>query len=256
MPITHPVESVLPILDKLDADVPDDLDVNGTIDKWFQLFKTFCESADVGDLMNVIVEGAYWRDILALTWSFRTFEGIPQIKQFLGDRLALAEVKNLKLKNPSYAELQRPFPDLAWIQVLFEFETNIGLCSGVVRLVPQADGEWRAHSIFTAMDDLKGFPEKIGHLRESETIRGNWGTARAQERSYADRNPTVLIIGGGQCGLHTAARLKYLGIDALILEKNERIGDNWRKRYDALSLHDPVCECFWVHALPLLCSTC
>lgn len=31
---------------------------------------------------------------------------------------------------------------------------------------------------------------------------------RAQEQFYADRNPTVLIIGGGRCGLDIAARLK------------------------------------------------
>jgi phosphoglycerate dehydrogenase-like enzyme len=253
MPITHPLESVLPVLDKLGADVPSDLDVNQTIEKWFEVFKNFCESGDVKNLMNVIVEGAYWRDILALTWSFRTFEGTPKIKQFLEDRLALAEVKNFKLKNPSYAELQRPYPDLAWIQALFEFETNVGLCSGVVRLVPHADGTWKAHTILTTLDDLKGFPEKIGHLRESETFRGNWSAALTQKRSYADRNPTVLIIGGGHCGLEVAARLKYLGIDALVIEKNERIGDNWRKRYDALSLHDTVCK-YMVHDIPIMCS--
>ncbi|KAF8333879.1 hypothetical protein F5887DRAFT_991728 [Amanita rubescens] len=240
MPITHPVESVLPVLDKLGADIPCDLDVDQTIKEWFQLFKCFCESGDVNNLINIIVEGAYWRDVLALTWSIRTFIGTPQIGQFLEDRLALAEVKSFKLKNPSYAELQRPFPDLAWIQALFEFETTVGLCSGVVRLVPQADGKWKAHTILTALDDLKGFPEKIGHLRESETLRGNWGAARAQERLYADRNPTALIIGGGHCGLEISARLKYLGIDSLIIEKNERIGDNWRKRYEALSVHDQV----------------
>ena len=97
-------------------------------------------------------------------------------------------------------------------------------------------------------------PEKIGHLRESETFRGNWSAALVQERSYTDRNPTILIIGGGHCGLEIAARLKYLGVDALIVEKNERIGDNWRKHYEALSLHDPVCECF-MHSVPILCSS-
>ena len=36
-------------------------------------------------------------------------------------------------------------------------------------------------------------------------------------------------------------RLKHLGLNALVVERNERIGDNWRKRYSALCLHDPVC---------------
>ena len=136
MPITRPVESVPSVLDKLDADVPDDLDVNETVDEWFEAFKNVCESGDVNSLTNVIAEGAFWRDILALTWAFCTFQGIPKIKKFFGDRLALAEMKDFKLKNPSYAELQRPFSDLAWIQALFEFETSVGLCSGVVRRIP------------------------------------------------------------------------------------------------------------------------
>ena len=42
-------------------------------------------------------------------------------------------------------------------------------------------------------------------------------------------------------GLSAAARLKFLGINALVVEKNERIGDNWRNRYDSLCLHDSVC---------------
>jgi len=50
----------------------------------------------------------------------------------------------------------------------------------------------------------------------------------------------VVIVGGGQAGLATAARLGQLGIDALIVERNPRIGDNWRKRYHALTLHNQV----------------
>lgn len=40
-------------------------------------------------------------------------------------------------------------------------------------------------------------------------------------------------------GLHIAARLKALGIKALVVERNKRIGDNWRERYEYLSLHFP-----------------
>jgi cation diffusion facilitator CzcD-associated flavoprotein CzcO len=36
-----------------------------------------------------------------------------------------------------------------------------------------------------------------------------------------------------------AARLQALGVSTLIIEKNKRIGDNWRNRYEALSLHFP-----------------
>lgn len=45
-----------------------------------------------------------------------------------------------------------------------------------------------------------------------------------------------------------AARLEALGVPALIIEANDRIGDNWRKRYESLSLHFPV----WQDHLPYI----
>jgi len=50
----------------------------------------------------------------------------------------------------------------------------------------------------------------------------------------------VLVIGGGQSGLCIAARLKQLNVDTLIVDREKRIGDNWRKRYHALTLHNQV----------------
>ena len=47
-------------------------------------------------------------------------------------------------------------------------------------------------------------------------------------------------IGMGQGGLTVAARLKQLGIRSLIVDRNGRIGDNWRNRYHQLVLHDPI----------------
>jgi cation diffusion facilitator CzcD-associated flavoprotein CzcO len=49
-------------------------------------------------------------------------------------------------------------------------------------------------------------------------------------------------VGSGHSGLELAARLKLLGVRALVVERNHSIGDNWRNRYGALCLHWPVCE--------------
>ncbi len=48
------------------------------------------------------------------------------------------------------------------------------------------------------------------------------------------------MVGGGQAGLCIAARLHQLGIDTLIVDRHERVGDNWRKRYHSLTLHNEV----------------
>ena len=50
----------------------------------------------------------------------------------------------------------------------------------------------------------------------------------------------MLVVGGGQAGLSTAARLTQLGVDTLIVDREPRIGDNWRNRYHALVLHNQV----------------
>jgi putative flavoprotein involved in K+ transport len=78
---------------------------------------------------------------------------------------------------------------------------------------------------------LKGFEE-----------RRSTGTEKRSE------NPYVVIVGGGQGGIALAARLQRLGVPAVVLEKNERAGDSWRKRYKALVLHDPV----WYDHLPYI----
>ncbi len=61
-------------------------------------------------------------------------------------------------------------------------------------------------------------------------------------------DPAVIVVGGGQAGLSIAARLHQLGVDTLIVDRHARVGDNWRKRYHSLTLHNEV----FVNHLPYL----
>lgn len=54
-----------------------------------------------------------------------------------------------------------------------------------------------------------------------------------------ERHETV-VIGAGQCGLAAAYYLAKRGIDFVVLEANDRVGDNWRSRYDSLRLYSPA----------------
>jgi cation diffusion facilitator CzcD-associated flavoprotein CzcO len=76
----------------------------------------------------------------------------------------------------------------------------------------------------------------------------NWLDQRTASAKYEDSSPEVLVVGGGQGGLALAARLTQMGIDTLIVDRHERIGDNWRKRYHSLTLHNVV----WTNHLPYL----
>jgi hypothetical protein len=50
----------------------------------------------------------------------------------------------------------------------------------------------------------------------------------------------VVVVGAGQAGLSIAAQLTQLQVDTLIVDRERRIGDNWRNRYHALVLHNQV----------------
>lgn len=104
--------------------------------------------------------------------------------------------------------------------------------------------------------ELKGFEEKTGTHRIAGAEHGahpgrvTWAEQRAHEAAHLgyDEQPEVVIIGGGQGGIALGARLKRLGVSAIIVEKNARAGDSWRNRYKSLCLHDPV----WYDHLPYL----
>jgi putative flavoprotein involved in K+ transport len=134
------------------------------------------------------------------------------------------------------------------IEAIFTFETAEGRCSGVLRLLPDAnDGNTlKAWTLLTALDELKGFEEQVGRSRPkgesySRDFRGpNWLDLRRSAAEYVERDPVVLVVGGGQAGLSIAARLTQLQLDTLIVDREQRIGDNWRNRYHALTLHNQV----------------
>lgn len=53
------------------------------------------------------------------------------------------------------------------------------------------------------------------------------------------RETGTLVIGASAAGLAAAACLKQSGVDAVILEKADAVGDAWRHHYDRLHLHTP-----------------
>ena len=56
----------------------------------------------------------------------------------------------------------------------------------------------------------------------------------------ATQHIDTLIIGAGQAGLATGYHLKQLGREILIVDGNERVGDNWRCHWDSLRLFTPA----------------
>lgn len=249
---TSQLEISLPTLTRLKSELPRGVDATAVACEWFDQFAGRLEKRDVNGVVDLLLDDGFWRDTLALTWDFRTFHGSTKIARFLTDVLSLSSestqskntssvsISNLKLAKDKVS-LQTPYPDLAWIHAAFSFETSTGLGFGIVRLVPTSSTAWKAHVVYTNLEEIKGFPELVGPLRSTSPNHGDdWLAERHREISFEDSQPAVVVIGGGHSGLEMAARLKYLGVPTLVVERHPRVGDSWRTRYEALSLHDPV----------------
>jgi putative flavoprotein involved in K+ transport len=210
-----------------------------------QLNEAF-ERGDAAAAAALFQAGSYWRDLVAFTWNLRTMEGPDQIRAMLESQLPRIRPRSLRLDQAETATTSGDVIE-GWI----EFETETGRGYGHIRL---KDGLiW---TLLTTLTELKGHEEPKGLRRPMGAEHGHglgrktWKEKReveAAELGYATQ-PYVLIVGGGQGGIGLGARLRQLGVPTIIVDRHERPGDQWRKRYKSLCLHDPV----WYDHLPYI----
>jgi cation diffusion facilitator CzcD-associated flavoprotein CzcO len=223
-------------------------DVAVVAENWLAQFEAALAGSDDNTLSLLFQPDSYWRDVLALSWNIQTLNGADAILDELKIHAQHTSPRGFAI-DPERAPPRRVTrAGSQAIEAIFKFETAVGRGHGIVRLVPDAadGGKLKAWTLLTALEELRGFEEQLGHTRPrgqaySRDFRGpNWLDQRKASTAYADSDPVVLVVGGGQAGLSIAARLKQLKIDTLIVDREARIGDNWRKRYHALTLHNQV----------------
>jgi cation diffusion facilitator CzcD-associated flavoprotein CzcO len=227
-------------------DRTDDISISAA--NWLSRFESALASPGNGALKALFHHDSFWRDALALSWNLQTLNGADAILKELAVLAARTAPRHFRI-DPGRAPPRRVTrAGTESIEAIFQFETHQGRCNGILRLMPDAadNNTLKAWTLFTALDELKGFEETIGSARPrgqsySRDFRGpNWLDQREAATAYVEREPVVLVVGGGQAGLSIAARCKQLSIDTLIVDREQRIGDNWRKRYHALTLHNQV----------------
>jgi putative flavoprotein involved in K+ transport len=221
-------------------------DISVAADHWLAQFEEALTKSDSCLLKTLFHPDSYWRDVLALSWNIQTVNGADAILKELAHYAPAAGPVGFAVDPDRAAPRNVMRAGTNAIEAIFRFETKVGRGSGIIRLIPDADKVLKAWTLLTELGELKGFEEQIGVARPrgnaySRDFRGpNWLDLRKASASYAEHDPTVLVIGGGQSGLSIAARLKQLNVDTLIVDREQRIGDNWRKRYHALTLHNQV----------------
>ncbi len=63
------------------------------------------------------------------------------------------------------------------------------------------------------------------------------GPSKMQPVEHTATHSKCIVIGAGHAGLSVARGLRARGVEPILLEKNEAIGDAWRHRYERLHLH-------------------
>ena len=189
----------------------------------------------------------YWRDLLTFGWNFRNLHGIDNIRVWLADAFELNAADDFRLESePTIGAIGEHDRTL---EFFFTFDTGIAHGRGHARLVENSNspGGMKAFTILTAMKELKKYPQATARNRSRDDLRmtsrelENWRDRRNKARQFKDKDPEVVIIGGGQSGLMLAARLGQLNVNTLVVEKTERVGDVWRNRYHSLQLHNEIC---------------
>jgi len=211
---------------------------------WVARFEGALAAPASANWSELFGEECYWRDFLAFTWNIITLEGRDAIAAMVSEQAGPIGAKGFAPDDPAL-----PMTDET--QGWFTFETAAARCRGHVQL---RDG--RAHVLLTAMVELIGHEENAGPRRpdgishRAQKGRRTWRDERDEIARTLGRSvqPHCLIVGGGHNGLMLAARLKRLGVPALVIDALEKPGDGWRSRYHSLYLHDP----FFIDHFPYL----
>ncbi len=214
---------------------------------WLATFSTALNAKDYGVVAAMMHPDGYWRDLLTFEWVFRVLHGQHEIEAWLRKAFDANPAHNFRLEAEPTIGAIGEHPET--LEFFFRFDTAIASGRGYTRLVPDANSPSaaRAYTFLTAMQELKRFPERRGKNRPRDDLRmtssqtENWLDRRRAASQFKDKDPEVIVIGGGQSGLMMAARLGQLGVDTLVIEKTEHIGDIWRNRYHSLQLHNEIC---------------
>ena len=212
-------------------------------DQWLSDWEAACASGKASALAACLSPDCHWRDLVAFHWSVHTWSGheavLAQLSTCLPTTAPSAWRRHASKPLTRWVERDGH----TWLEVSIEFDTQLAQGEGLVRLKRSPAGQWQAWTLMTTVQWFKGHePKAMRKAAPTEHIRRfqgpNWADRRAEAMRYTDREPEVLVVGAGQAGLSIAARLTQLGVDTLVVDKHQQLGDNWRTRYHALVLHN------------------
>ncbi|KAI0755521.1 dimethylaniline monooxygenase (N-oxide-forming) [Fomes fomentarius] len=175
---------------------------------WLSDFSSAFEQADAHAIPALFLTEGWLRDLLVFTWNFRSLHGRDKVVAYLSEffRVRTARITDVRFDTaPELTPRMCTAPSgQECVEFAFAFELPHGPCRGYTRLLPDASGTYRALTVMVTLSELRGC-EELGTLPLRDDI---------------------------------AARFKQINIPTLVIDRNDRVGDSWRKRYPSLTLHN------------------
>lgn len=213
-----------------------------TATQWVRAFDRALTRADPGELARLFLPDSHWRNLFGISWGFATVSGGAKLCDELRQRVAEVHAGGFRLDTAALAPRKTAIAGREVVEAIIAFDTSNGPGIGAVRLIQQPNAAPVAWTISTSLDFNRICDARLKDAVPESQVRyfagPDWSEARQAEIAFSDREPDVLIVGGGHAGISAAVELKRIGLDALVIDKAVRIGDNWRLRYHGLKLHN------------------
>jgi putative flavoprotein involved in K+ transport len=211
-------------------------------DQWIGAFNLALASGKADALGELFLPDSHWRNIFGISWQLATFSGRETLCKALSRRAAEADAAGFKINTAVLTPRRAVMAGREVIEAVISFQTSEGPGIGSLRLICSPGAPPQAWTLSTSPDFNKICEARSGARAATSSMRDfagpDWLDQRKAETAFEGREPDVLIVGGGHAGISAAVELKRIGLDALIVDKEKRIGDNWRLRYHGLKLHN------------------
>ncbi len=174
--------------------------------EWLARYAAAVSGDNIHAAVELLLPDGWLRDVLVFTWDIRALEGREKVASYLVNTMTKARITDVRLNETAdlapriflWPELQ-----VIGVELAFTFECRHGHGQGYARLLPDAEGAFRAYTLLTELADLVGH-EEFPTLRFRDDLAGDVKskgppTMRELQNAFAkwkdgvEKDPHVLI---------------------------------------------------------------
>jgi glycerol-3-phosphate acyltransferase PlsX len=170
--------------------------------EWLKKFESALAKSATGEVQALFSEDCHWRDVLALNWEIITHSGLSSVTQALISTAPLHNAHHFMVNEQRMPVKWVKRTNVETIEVFFDFQTKVGPCEGILRLVAQAGTtELKAWTLMTSLVEIKGHEEireAAGMLRAMNASQFNY--IGFVEGDGIGKGAADVIVSEGFCG--------------------------------------------------------